>query len=60
MFAWTIDKFIRPEHAAAVFKGFYFIEGLDQSIYFIIGAIEMMIILAFLLATKNDSHTVLS
>ena len=53
MFMWTIDKFIRPEHAAAVFKSFYFIDGFGQNIYLIIGAIEAIIIVAFLLGYKK-------
>jgi uncharacterized membrane protein YkgB len=53
MFIWTIDKFVRPEHAAAVFKHFYFIGGLSHTMSFIIGALEMLIILAFLFGYKK-------
>lgn len=47
MFAWTLDKFINPGHAAKVFENFYFIGGLGQEIMMIIGAAELLIILAF-------------
>lgn len=48
MFAWTLDKFLDPGHAAKVFENFYFIGGLGEEIMMIIGAIELLIILAFL------------
>ena len=48
MFAWTLDKFIDPVHAARVYQGFYFIGGLGSTTMMIIGAIEIIIILAFL------------
>lgn len=48
MFAWTLDKFLNPGHAAAVFENFYFISGLGEEIMMAIGAIELLIILAFL------------
>lgn len=48
MFAWTLDKFLNPGHAARVFENFYLIGGLGQEIMMIIGAIELIIILAFL------------
>ncbi|MEX2353926.1 MAG: hypothetical protein WD709_07030 [Gammaproteobacteria bacterium] len=48
LFAWTLDKFITPDHAAAVYENFYFIGGMGPAIMYVIGAIEMVIILAFL------------
>ncbi len=48
MFAWTLDKFIDPTHAARVYEGFYMIGGLGSQIMMAIGAIEMLIIFAFL------------
>jgi putative oxidoreductase len=48
MFAWTLDKFIDPAHAVRVYENFYMISGLGNQIMFVIGAIEMLIILAFL------------
>lgn len=53
MFIWTIDKFVRPAHAAAVFKNFYFISGLSAPAFYIIAGIEMVIILGFLLGFKK-------
>jgi uncharacterized membrane protein YkgB len=53
MFIWTIDKFIRPEHAAAVFENFYFISGLSAVLSYVIGAVEMIIIAGFLLGYQK-------
>jgi len=48
MFAWTLDKFIDPAHAARVYENFYFIGGMGATVMQIVGAIEIIIILAFL------------
>lgn len=48
MFAWTLDKLIDPAHGVRVYEGFYMIGGLGNQIMMAIGAIEMLIILAFL------------
>ena len=42
-----MDKFINPEHAAGVFKHFYFMD-IVLSIMTIVAVVEMVIILAFL------------
>ena len=47
-FIWTLDKFINPEHAAGIFKKFYFIP-IDVNLSYIMGAGQSLIILAFLL-----------
>lgn len=47
MFAWTVDKFTDPGHGAAILKGFYFIGGASETIVMGMGAIEMVLILAF-------------
>lgn len=48
MLMWTIDKFVNPEHAAAVYEKFYFISGLNKQIFMVIGIIEIVILLLFL------------
>lgn len=53
MFIWTLDKFIRPEHTSAVFKGFYFIPNLSHTAYYVIGAIQALIVLAFVMGFKK-------
>ena len=53
MFIWTIDKFVRPEHTAKIFANFYFIGGLGNLPVYLIGAVEMAILLGFLAGFKK-------
>lgn len=53
MFIWTIDKFVRPEHAAAVYEHFYFMGGLSAKAFYFIAGIEMAIILGFVVGFKK-------
>lgn len=48
MFMWTLDKFVNPDHAAAIFEGFYMISGMGGIVLYTLAAVEMVIILAFL------------
>ncbi len=49
MLMWTLDKFIQPEHSGKVFENFYGLSGLGSTIFLIIGVLELLLILAFLL-----------
>lgn len=49
MAIWTLDKFLRPEHAAAVFNHFYGIEGLGVVIVQVLAVSESILLLGFLL-----------
>jgi len=53
MFMWTIDKFVRPEHASGVFEKFYFLAGFGDAVMYVIGAIELIILVGFLLGIKK-------
>lgn len=53
MFVWTLDKFVHPEHAAKVYGKFYLIQGLDPSIFSVIGAVELVIIVGFLIGFQK-------
>jgi len=48
MFAWTVAKFFAPDHAMRYFERFFMIPGLVEPIVYILGAIELIILLAFL------------
>lgn len=48
MLMWTLDKFINPEHAAAIFENFYGIKDLGVSVVMVLAALELLILLAFL------------
>lgn len=54
---WTIDKFINPQHTAAVFEHFYFISTLENNAAYAIGAVQLIVVLAFLFgALKTYSY----
>lgn len=48
MLMWTLDKFINPQHAGAVYEGFYYLGGLGPSVFYVIGAVELAVLVAFL------------
>ncbi|MFU8817812.1 MAG: hypothetical protein ACNA7W_20895 [Pseudomonadales bacterium] len=47
MIFWTLDKFVAPEHAAAVWGNFYLIRGLGPPAFYVIGAAQLILVLAF-------------
>lgn len=53
MLMWTLDKFINPQHASAVFEKFYFLGGLGSLPIYGIGALQLLIILAFVLGVQK-------
>lgn len=53
MLMWTVDKFLRPEHASSVFVNFYFIEGLGHLSIYILGGLELLLLAAFVLGIKK-------
>ena len=48
MLAWSIDKLVRPEHAAGVFGSFYAMPGLGEPVFYALGALQLLVVLAFL------------
>ena len=53
MIIWVIDKFANPDHAAAVFEAFYGISGLGTGVSYLLGAIQLTIMIAFLLGFQK-------
>ncbi len=49
MVIWTIDKFVRPEHAGSVYQKFYSLAGLGPAIIYAIGAAELLLLVAFVI-----------
>jgi putative oxidoreductase len=49
MFIWTIDKFVRPDHAASVYEHFYFLRGLGPTVIYAIGIVELVILVGFVI-----------
>ncbi|MBI4006699.1 MAG: hypothetical protein HY356_08515 [Gammaproteobacteria bacterium] len=54
MLVWTVDKFTNPEHASDVFKKFYFIFIPGNQIMYLIGAIELIILVGFIAGVKKQ------
>ena len=53
-FMWTIDKFLNPAHTAAVFAKFYLIGNLSETLAYVVGALQMIIVFMFLLGIKKQ------
>ena len=47
MFMWTLDKFVHPDHAAGVFKKFYQLDLGGPATFYVLGAIELAVLLLF-------------
>ncbi|MEE8429093.1 MAG: hypothetical protein V3S33_06280 [Gammaproteobacteria bacterium] len=54
MLMWTLDKFIRPEHAATVYETFYQIDGLSSVLSYLIGGFELLILAGFIVGYKKQ------
>jgi len=53
MIIWVIDKFVNPDHAAAVFETFYGLGGISAAVSYSLGAIQLIIMLAFLVGFQK-------
>lgn len=53
MLMWTIDKFVRVEHAKLVFDKFYSLGGMETTIMYVIAAVEVLLLIAFLTGFKK-------
>jgi uncharacterized membrane protein YkgB len=53
MLMWTLDKFVRPGHVAGIFKKFYGIDGLSPTVFYVIGALEMLLLVGFVTGTAK-------
>ncbi len=49
MSIWTIDKFVRPDHAISVYEHFYFLRGLGPAIIYSIGIAELLLLVGFVI-----------
>ncbi len=47
MLMWTIDKFVRPAHAASIFEHFYGLAGVGTQIVYALAVFEVLLLLAF-------------
>lgn len=47
MLMWTLDKFVNPAHTGKVYNAFYGIDWLSHNLSYIIGGLELLLVLAF-------------
>ena len=53
MLMWTLDKFVNPEHSARIFEHFYGISGSTDTIAYILGTLQLSLVIAFLVGFKK-------
>jgi len=53
MIMWTLDKFVNPAHSAKIFEVFYGLSGSNNTIAYILGGLQLLLVLAFLAGIKK-------
>ncbi|MBA6293890.1 hypothetical protein H4J58_06865 [Colwellia sp. MB3u-70] len=53
MFIWTLDKFVNPAHSIKIFEHFYKISGLNDIMAYGLGALQLILVFAFLFGIKK-------
>jgi putative oxidoreductase len=53
MFIWTLDKFVNPEHSIKIFEHFYKISGFNDIMAYGLGALQLILVIAFLFGIKK-------
>jgi putative oxidoreductase len=54
MLMWTLDKFVNPGHSTAILEKFYFLDGVGTQIVYLLGALEMLLIVGFVIGYKKQ------
>lgn len=49
MLMWTLDKFVRPGHAASIFEHFYGLGGFGEAMIYIVAVAEIGLLIGFVL-----------
>lgn len=53
MIMWIIAKFIKPEMAVNIAKGFYNISGFENYVFIIIGAVQLLVLIGFVVGYQK-------
>lgn len=53
MIMWTLDKFVNPGHSAKIFEHFYGISVSSETVAYVLGALQLVLVLAFLAGIKK-------
>lgn len=52
-FMWSLRKLLFPESTVKIFSNFYFIDAMTVNVSYVIGVIQIAIVVAFLLGIKK-------
>src|SRR6056297_418969 len=50
---WTLDKFVNPAHSADVFENFYGLSGWGPTVFMVIGALELALLIGFVIGFQK-------
>lgn len=53
MLMWTLDKFVNPAYASRIFTNFYGLGGMASGALALVGGLELLLILAFVLGYRK-------
>ena len=53
MFMWTLDKLLNPDHTISIFRRYYMIDGLGEGIVYLLGALQLILVLSFAAGVKK-------
>lgn len=53
MMIWVIDKFVQPDHAAAIFQAFYGVGGVATGLVYALGTLQLIIMVGFVLGYQK-------
>ena len=50
---WVFDKFLVPEHTSQVFGAFYGVSGIGNTLIYILGAVQLVLVLEFVVGVQK-------
>lgn len=53
MLMWTLDKFVKPDHAIGIFKRFYLMPDVSQTVLLFIASLQLTVVIAFVAGFKK-------
>ena len=53
MLVWTLNKFFQAKYTASVYAHFYFLTGLSSEVSYLLGAVELALLVGFVIGFKK-------
>ncbi|MBE9076798.1 hypothetical protein IQ241_05725 [Romeria aff. gracilis LEGE 07310] len=50
---WILDKFVRPDHAVAIFAAFYSIQGVGTAVVYVLAMLQLLVVIAFVIGFRK-------